>query len=163
MDTQKRAAERLAEKYRRLTRSFCVFMSFIFGGVLAGFGIVCIINSDLLILAIAAASVLIAASLTVLPFLLARKPEWEPFKWAVSLGGMVLSGELLLLSCCVRSGSMHVFLPVAMWILTGAGFLLLPVILATVPLPPRLAKRKASLYFAADLGLLLLVNADMKL
>lgn len=161
VDTQKRAAERLAEKYQRLTRSFCVFMCFIFGGVLAGFGIACIINSDFLILAIAAASVMMAASLTVLPFLLARKPEWEPFKWAVSLGGMVLSAELLLLSCCVRAGSMHVFLPVAMWILTGASFLLLPVILSTIPLPPPLAKRRASLYFAVDLALLLLTLLAM--
>ena len=114
VDTQKRAAERLAEKYQRLTRSFCVFMYFIFSGILASFSIVCLINSDFLILAIAAASVMMAASLTVLPFLLARRPEWEPFKWAVSLGGTVLSAELLLLSCCVRAGSMHAFLPVAM-------------------------------------------------
>lgn len=163
VDTQKRAAERLAEKYQRLTRSFCVFMYFIFGGILASFGIVCIINSDFLILAIAVASVMMAASLTVLPFLLARRPEWEPFKWAVSLGSTVLSAELLLLSCCARAGSMYAFLPVAMWILTGAGFLLLPAVLSTIPLPPHLANRKASLYFAVDLALLLLTLLAMNL
>ena len=160
-DTNKRAAERLAEKYQRLTRNFCVFMCFIFGGVLASFVMVCIINSDFMILAIAVSAVMIAASLTLLPFLLAQRPDWEPFKWAVSLGGMVLSGELLLLSCCVRSGAMHVFLPAAMWILTGASFLLLPVILSITPLPPFLAHRRASLYFAVDLVLLLLTLLAM--
>lgn len=161
VDTQKRAAERLAEKYQRLTRSFCIFMSAIFGGVLTAFGIACIVNSDFWIFPIAAASVMMAASLAVLPFLLARKPEWEPYKWAVSLGSTVLSAELLLLFCCMHSGSMHVFPPVAMWILTGAAFLLLPVILAITPLPPAWAKRKASLYFAADLALLLLTLLAM--
>lgn len=161
VDTQKRSAERLAEKYQRLTRGFCLFMSLIFGGILASFGIVCIINGDLSILAAAAASVMMAASLTVLPFLLARRPEWEPFKWAVSLGGTVISGELLLLACCARSGSMGAFLPVSMWILTGSAFLLLPAVLSTLPLPPYLAKRKASLYFAVDLVLLLLTLLAM--
>ena len=160
-DTNKRAAERLAEKYQRLTRNFCVFMCFLYGGILASFVMVCLINSDFLILAIAAAAVMIAASVTALPFLLARKPDWEPYKWTVSLGAMVFSGELLLLACCVRSGSMHVFLPVAMWILTGASFLLLPVILSITPLPPFLAHRRASLYFAVDLVLLLLTLLAM--
>lgn len=163
VDTQKRAAERLAEKYQRLTWSFCIFMCIIFSGVLLGFGIAAIVNHDLWLLSIAAASVMIAASLTVLPFLLARRPEWEPFKWAVSLGCMVGSVELLILSCCARAGSMYVFLPVAMWILTGAGFLLLPAVLSTIPLPPHLANRKASVYFAADLVLLLLTLLAMNL
>lgn len=69
VDTQKRSAERLAEKYQRLTRNFCVFMCIIFGGVLLGFGIAAIANHDLWLLPVAAASVMIAASLTVLPFL----------------------------------------------------------------------------------------------
>ena len=93
VDTQKRAAERMAEKYQRLTRGFCIFMCIIFGGVLFGFGIAAIASHDLWFLPIAAASVMIAASLTLLPFLLARRPEWEPYKWAVSLGSMVEIGR----------------------------------------------------------------------
>ena len=160
-DTNKRAAERLAEKYQRLTQSFCVFMYVIFGGVLIGCGIAASVNSNFWILPIAAAAVMLAASLTVLPFLLARKPDWEPYKWAVSLSCAVLSGELLLLFCCAHAGSMRWFPMVSMWILTGSGFLLLPVTLSVTPLPPFLSHRRASLYFAVDLVLLLLTVFTM--
>ena len=47
VDTQKRSAERMAEKYQRLTRGFCVFMCIILGGVLLGFGIAAIVSHDL--------------------------------------------------------------------------------------------------------------------
>lgn len=156
VDTEKRSAERLAEKYQRLTRNFCVFMCIIFGGVLLGFGIAAIVNHDLWLLLIAAASVMIAASLTVLPFLLARRPEWEPFKWAVSLGCMVGSAELLILLCCLRSGSMPWFPMVALWVLFGSCLVILPAILPMLPLPVWWRERKASLCLAVDAALLLL-------
>ena len=156
VDTQKRAAERMAEKYQRLTRGFCIFMCIIFGGVLFGFGIAAIASHDLWFLPIAAASVMIAASLTLLPFLLARRPEWEPYKWAVSLGSMVGSVELLILLCCLRSGSMEWFPMVALWVLFGSSLLILPVILPMLPLPVWLRRRKASLCLAADTALLML-------
>ena len=156
VDTQKRAAERMAEKYQRLTRSFCVFMCIILGGVLLGFGIAAIVNHDLWFLPIAAASVMIAASLTLLPFLLARRAEWEPYKWAVSLASMVGSVELLILLCCLRSGSMEWFPMVALWVLFGSSLLILPVILPMLPLPVWLRRRKASLCLAADTALLML-------
>ena len=124
VDTQKRSAERMAEKYQRLTRGFCVFMCIILGGVLLGFGIAAIVSRDLWFLPIAAASVMIAASLTLLPFLLARRAEWEPYKWAVSLAGMVGSVELLILLCCLRSGSMEWFPAVALCILFGSSLLI---------------------------------------
>ena len=157
VDTQKRAAERMAEKYQRLTRGFCIFMCIIFGGVLFGFGIAAIASHDLWFLPIAAASVMIAASLTLLPFLLARRPEWEPYKWAVSLGSMVGSVELLILLCCLRSGSMEWFPMVALCILFGSSLLMLPVFLRQVPLPESLQRCKASLYTGAQSVLLLLM------
>ena len=157
VDTQKRAAERMAEKYQRLTRSFCVFMCIILGGVLLGFGIAAIVSRDLWFLPIAAASVMIAASLTLLPFLLARRPAWEPYKWAVSLAGMVGSVELLILLCCLRSGSMEWFPMVALCILFGSSLLMLPVFLRQVPLPESLQRCKASLYTGTQSVLLLLM------
>lgn len=161
MDTRKRAVERMAEKYRRLTRNFCIFMCLIFGGVLFGCGIAAIVNRDFWILLIAAASVMTAASVTVLPLLLADRTAWEPYKWAVSLGGMVFSVELTILFCCIRAGSMEWFPMVALWVLTGSSFVLLPVVLSTMPLPPALANRKASLYFAVGTVLLLLTMFAM--
>ncbi len=157
VDTQKRAAERMAEKYQRLTRSFCVFMCIILGGVLLGFGIAAIVNHDLWFLPIAAASVMIAAALTLLPFLLARRAEWEPYKWAVSLASMVGSVELLILLCCLRSGSMEWFPMVALCILFGSSLLMLPVFLRQVPLPESLQRCKASLYTGTQSVLLLLM------
>ena len=157
VDTQKRSAERMAEKYRRLTRGFCIFMCIILGGVLLGFGIAAIVSHDLWFLPIAAASVMIAASLTLLPFLLARRTEWEPYKWAVSLASMVGSVELLILLCCLRSGSMEWFPMVALCILFGSSLLMLPVFLRQVPLPESLQRCKASLYTGTQSVLLLLM------
>ncbi len=157
VDTQKRSAERMAEKYQRLTRGFCVFMCIILGGVLLGFGIAAIVSRDLWFLPIAAASVMIAASLTLLPFLLARRAEWEPYKWTVSLAGMVGSVELLILLCCLRSGSMEWFPMVALCILFGSSLLMLPVFLRQVPLPESLQRCKASLYTGTQSVLLLLM------
>ena len=157
VDTQKRSAERMAEKYQRLTRGFCVFMCIILGGVLLGFGIAAIVSRDLWFLPIAAASVMIAASLTLLPFLLARRAEWEPYKWAVSLASMVGSVELLILLCCLRSGSMEWFPMVALCILFGSSLLMLPVFLRQVPLPESLQRCKASLYTGTQSVLLLLM------
>ena len=157
VDTQKRSAERMAEKYRRLTWGFCVFMCIILGGVLLGFGIAAIVSHDLWFLPIAAASVMIAASLTLLPFLLARRAEWEPYKWAVSLASMVGSVELLILLCCLRSGSMEWFPMVALCILFGSSLLMLPVFLRQVPLPESLQRCKASLYTGAQSVLLLMM------
>lgn len=157
VDTQKRSAERMADKYRRLTRNFCIFMYLIFGGVLIGCGIACIVNSDFWILPIAAASVMVAASLTVLPFLLARKPAWEPYKWAVSLASMVGSVEILILFCCIRAGSMPWFPRVAMGILFGSTLILLPFLLPGLPLPKGLRDRKASFYLGVEIILLLLL------
>ena len=156
VDTQKRSAERLAEKYQHLTRNFCIFMCMIFGGVLIGFGIAAVVNHDLWLLPIAAASVMIAASLTVLPFLLARSPKWDPYKWTISLGSMVGSMELLILLCCLRSGSMPWFPMVALWVLFGSCLLLLPLVLPRLPLPNWLQGRKSSLCLAVDTALLLL-------
>lgn len=157
VDTQKRSAERMAEKYQRLTRGFCVFMCIILGGVLLGFGIAAIVSHDLWFLPIAAASVMIAASLTLLPFLLARRTEWEPYKWAVSLASMVGSVELLILLCCLRSGSMEWFPMVALCVLFGSSLLMLPVFLRQVPLPESLQRCKASLYTGTQSVLLLLM------
>ena len=161
VDTQKRSAERLAEKYQRLTRGFCIFMCLIFVGVLVGCGIACAVSSSLWILPIGAAAVMTAGSLTVLPFLLARRPAWEPYKWAAALGSMVCGVEALVLFCCARAGSMNWYPTVSMWILTGSALVLLPVILPAIPLPAALARRRASLYAAVILALLLLTMFAM--
>ena len=92
-----------------------------------------------------------------LPFLLARRAEWEPYKWAVSLAGMVGSVELLILLCCLRSGSMEWFPMVALCILFGSSLLMLPVFLRQVPLPESLQRCKASLYTGTQSVLLLLM------
>ena len=73
VDTQKRAAERMAEKYQRLTRNFCVFMGIILGTVLLVAGIVCITNSDYGLFPIIVSAVMILASIAVLPIWLAKR------------------------------------------------------------------------------------------
>ena len=96
-----------------------------------------------------------------LPFLLARRPAWEPYKWAAALGSMVCGVEALVLFCCARAGSMNWYPTVSMWILTGSALVLLPVILPAIPLPAALARRRASLYAAVILALLLLTMFAM--
>lgn len=64
------------------------------------------------------------------------------------MGCMVGSVELLILLCCLRSGSMEWFPMVALWVLFGSSLLILPVILPMLPLPVWLRRRKASLCLA---------------
>ena len=156
-DTEKRTAERLAEKYLRLTRNYRLALCILFGAVLLG----CAIGN----LAaqhtfsgfwIVLAGVLLAASLTLVPSLAGMHPALERCKWAFSIGCAVVSLELLLLFCCLYTGG--TWFPMAsISTLFGLSLVLLPFLLPTLPLPPALAERKASLYLGAETLLLLLV------
>ncbi|MDE7053509.1 MAG: helix-turn-helix domain-containing protein [Oscillospiraceae bacterium] len=161
VDTQKRAAERMAEKYQRLTRNFCVFMGIILGTVLLVAGIVCITNSDYGLFPIVVSAVMILASIAVLPIWLAKRSHLESLQWVISLGVMVGSIELLIFFCCLRAGSLQWFPTIGLWILFGGCLLLLPMLLRKLPLPAPWNQRKALLCCGIDLLVLLLAVAAM--
>lgn len=157
VDTQKRAAERMAEQYQRLTRNFCVFLSVVFGGALLVSGIVCAVNGDYMLFLIFAAAVMALASVTLLPFWLARRKGLESLQWEISLAAMLGSGEAFVFFCFLRAGSLHWFPWAGLWILFGGCLFLLPMFLRKFPLPAAWAKRKALICCGADLGILLLI------
>lgn len=156
-DTEKRTAERLAEKYLRLTRNYRLALCILFGAVLLGCAIGNLAAQHTLSwFWIVLAGVLLAASLTLVPSLAGTHPALERCKWAFSIGCAVVSLELLLLFCCLYTGG--TWFPMAsISTLFGLSLALLPFLLPTLPLPPALAERKASLYLGVETLLLLLV------
>lgn len=156
-DTERRTSEKLAAKYLRLTRRYRMvqyllygigLLSFVIGGLSTG--------QPPLWYAVVFCSLLLAASLTLVPALAAAHPHLEGCKWAVSLGCAAVSLELLLLSRCLYGGE-HWFPPVGISVLFGLTLVLLPFLLPTLPLPDCLARRKTSLYLATETALLLLL------
>ena len=153
VDTERRTAERLAEKYLRLTRTYRVVQYVIYGAILLGCAIGNLASQGTLSwFWIALAAVLLAASLTLVPALVGLRQELVPCRASISLGCALASLELLLLCCCLYSGG-DWFPMAGVSVLFGASLFMVPVLLWQLPLPA-LEGRRLSAYLAAETVLL---------
>ena len=152
-DTEGRRVEQLAKKYLALTRSFRLGQYIFYGIVL----LVCLIINlsadhrlDWFFIALTVTGAF--ASLTLVPALV------EQYRGAWAAGSFTLWTELALLTSCLYTGG-DWFPVAAMGTLFGLSIFLLPAALRSLPLPGAWQNRKALLYFAAELVLLLLLLA----
>ena len=153
VDTERRTAERLAEKYLHLTRTYRVVQYILYGAVLLGCAIGNVASQGTLSwFWIVLSSVLLAASLTLVPALVGLRQELTPYRASISLGSALVSLELLLLAGCLYSGG-DWFPMAAVGVLFGASLLIVPVVLWQLPLPA-LEGRRLSAYLAAETVLL---------
>ena len=153
VDTERRTAERLAEKYLHLTRTYRVVQYILYGAVLLGCAIGKVASQGTLSwFWIVLSSVLLAASLTLVPALVGLRQELTPYRASISLGSALVSLELLLLAGCLYSGG-DWFPMAAVGVLFGASLLIVPVVLWQLPLPA-LEGRRLSAYLAAETVLL---------
>ena len=153
VDTERRTAERLAEKYLRLARTYRVAQYIIYGGTLLGLGIGNLASQGTLSwFWIGLAAVLLGASLTLVPALVSLRQEWIPYRASISLGSALVFLEVLLLFCCLYSGG-DWFPMAAVGVLFGLSLFILPVVLRQLPLPA-LEGRRISVYLAAETVLL---------
>lgn len=80
-DTSRKVSEKLAQKYKKLTRNYRIVQYVLYGMILAGCGIGNLVSSHTLDwFFIAAAGVMMAASLTLVPALAALDPRFENYK-----------------------------------------------------------------------------------
>ena len=156
-DTKQRASEILAGKYLRLTRGYRIAQYIIYGTVLLSCAIGNLATSHTLDwFFIVLASLMMAASLTLVPALAAMKPKLERYKGVISISSFIVSLELLLLICCIYSGG-DWFLVAAVSVLFGASLLVLPFMMPFLPLPESMRKRKISVCLMCETVLLLLL------
>ena len=156
-DTERRSADRLAAKYLRLTRNYRAALYILFGVVLLGCAIGNLAAQGTLSwFWIALAAVGLAASPTLVPALAIMNPKTEGVKWHLAAASFLVWLELLLLICCLYTGG--TWFPVAgMAVLFGAGLVLLPLLLPSLPGPEWLTGRKTALCLAVETALLLLL------
>lgn len=156
-DTNRRVSEKLAQKYRRLTRNYRIIQYVIYGGILAGCSIGNLASSHTLDwFFIALAAVLMAASLTLAPALAALDPRTENYKLPLTFGSFTFFLEILLLVCCIYTGG-DWFLTAGTAVLFGFALVFLPFLLPTLPLPYSMADKKTSIYLLTVTGLLILL------
>lgn len=157
VDTETRATEKLAEKYRRLTRNYRLAQYILYGGTLLGcaIGNLCA-QHTLSWFFIVLAAVLLAASMTLLPSLLALRGVADRAIGAVSVLCAFVCLELLLGVCCIYTRGDWFFVAAA-GVLLGFCILFVPFLLPRLPLPAGLAGRKSSVCLAVDLVALLLL------
>ncbi len=149
-DTEARTIQGLARKYLRLVETYRRVQYILYGAILLGCAIGNLASRGRLDwFWIAAAAVMMAASLTLLPALVERH------KYAAAIGGFTVSLLLLLLFCALWSAGGW-FLQAAPLVLLGLSVFLLPLVLRDLPLPPPFSRMKASLYLCINLGLVLL-------
>ena len=104
-DTSRKVSEKLAQKYKKLTRNYRIVQYVLYGMILAGCGIGNLVSSHTLDwFFIAAAGVMMAASLTLVPLLQPWIPDLKIISclWPLVLLHVLL--EILLLVCCLYSG-----------------------------------------------------------
>ena len=156
-DTERRSADRLAAKYLRLTRNYRAALYILFGAVLLGCAIGNLAAQGTLSwFWIVLAAVGLAASPTLVPALAIMNPKTEGVKWHLAAASFLVWLELLLLICCLYTGG--TWFPVAgVAVLFGAGLVLLPPLLPSLPGPEWLTGRKTALYLAVETALLLLL------
>ena len=105
VDTERRTAERLAEKYLRLTRTYRAVQYVIYGAVLLGCAVGNLaVQGTLSWFWVALPAVLLAASLTLVPALAGLRQELAPCRASIALGCALASLELLLGACCLYTG-----------------------------------------------------------
>ena len=156
VDTERRTAERLAEKYLRLTRTYRAIQYVIYGAVLLGCAVGNLaVQGTLSWFWVALPAVLLAASLTLVPALAGLRQELAPCRASIALGCALASLELLLGACCLYTGG-DWFPMVGMIVLFGLSLFILPVVLRQLPLPV-LEGRQLSVYLLAETALLELV------
>ena len=159
VDTERRTAERLAEKYLRLTRTYRVVQYVLYGAILLGCAIGNLAAQGTLSwFWIALGSVLLAASLTLAPALAGLRQELIPYRASISLGSALASLELLLLFCCLYSGG-DWFPMAAVGVLFGVSLFILPVLLRQLPLGAFVARNKLLVWFAVETVLLFVLLA----
>lgn len=156
-DTERRSADRLAAKYLRLTRNYRAALYILFGVVLLGCAIGNLAAQGTLSwFWIVLAAVGLAASPTLVPALAIMNPKMEGVKWHLAAASFLVWLELLLLICCLYTGG--TWFPVAgTAVLFGAGLVLLPPLLPSLPGPEWLTGRKTALCLAVETALLLLL------
>ena len=156
-DTERRSADRLAAKYLRLTRNYRAALYILFGVVLLGCAIGNLAAQGTLSwFWIVLAAVGLAASPTLVPALAIMNPKTEGVKWHLAAASFLVWLELLLLICCLYTGG--TWFPVAgTAVLFGAGLVLLPPLLPSLPGPEWLTGRKTALCLAVETALLLLL------
>lgn len=158
-DTEARTTEKQAQKYRRLTKTYRAVQYVIYGATLLGCGIGNLCAQDRLDwFFIVLASVLLAASLTLLPSLLTLRGLAEKRIWPVCLLSALGALLLLLGVCCLYSGGDWFFVAAA-GVILGYCVVVVPFLLPGLPLPAALAGRKTSLCLALDLLSLLALLA----
>lgn len=156
-DTQRRNSERLAEKYLRLIRNLRVAQCVAYGLVLLGCAIGNLAGGHGLDwFFIVLASVLVTASVALVPALAMMRPRLDRHKGLLALVCFVVSLELLLLVCCLYGGG-DWFAVAGVSVLFGIGLVPLPLLLARLPLPEWMADRKASVYLVTEITLLLIL------
>ena len=156
VDTERRTAERLAEKYLRLTRTYRAIQYVIYGAALLGCAVGNLaVQGTLSWFWVALPAVLLAASLTLVPALAGLRQELAPCRASIALGCALASLELLLGACCLYTGG-DWFPMTGMIVLFGLSLFILPVVLRQLSLPV-LEGRQLSVYLLAEAALLELV------
>lgn len=150
VDVEARSAEKLAARYRRMAKNYKLAQYILYGGA----ALVCLVcdladGGGLGWSLIALASLLMAASLTLLP---ALAPERMGGVWAMC--GFAASLLALYAVTCLVNGCGW-FAQAALGTLLGFGLLCLPHILRRVPLPECLSARKGLVYVGVNTLLLL--------
>ncbi len=159
VDTEARATEKLAGKYRRLTRNYRLAQYILFGAALLGcaIGNLCA-QHTLSWFFIVLSGLLLAASITLLPSILSLHGVAEKSIGAASFLAAFASLLLLLGVCCVYThGSWFFVAASGVWL--GVCIVFVPFLLPRLPLPACLAGRKASVCLTLDLASLLLLLA----
>lgn len=156
-DTKQRNSDRLAERYIQLCRNTRLIQYILYGGILLICAIVNLATAHRLDwFFIVLPSVLLCASLTLIPSLCALDSKWARRRYLLSFGGFLVSLELLLLSIFLYCGG-DWFGLAGMATLFGISLVTLPFLLPKLPLPEKYRCCKLSLYLAAETLLLLLL------
>ena len=159
VDTERRTAERLAEKYLRLARTYRVAQYIIYGATLLGLGIGNLASQGTLSwFWIGLAAVLLAASLTLAPALVSLRQELIPYRASISLMSALVFLEVLLLFCCLYSGG-DWFPMAAVGVLFGLSMFIVPVLLWQLPLGAFAARNKLLVWFIVETALLFVLLA----
>lgn len=151
-DIEARNADQLAKRYLRLLQRFRLIQYLLYGGTI----LICFIcnlavNHTLDWFWIVLTSVLLSASLTLLPVLIARQ------RGLIALGAFTICLDLLMLTCALFTGTPDWFPVAALSTLFGLSVVFLPYILYQLPLPAVLQHLKGLLYFITNTILLFLM------
>lgn len=156
-DTARRNSERLARKYLRLMKTCRVAQYLLYGIALVTCATVNLaVQHRLSWFFIVLSSLLVCASLTLVPALTDLFPGLEHYRGTITFGCFTASMELLLLVCCLYTRG-DWFVVTAVAVLFGLTLVFGPFVLRAVPPPEWLRGRRASAYLLAVTVLLILL------